>query len=146
MPANCPSCGREIKHRDRFCDGCGAFLDWEQGASPDSQLIPEVKPEAEEQRAGVQLQLSTDLIRVAPGNAESVTFIVRNLGTQVEEFRCAVAGPDWITAGPAGHVGLPRSGCHRHPAGGPAAPAQLGGGRHAVPADRHLDGARQHFR
>ncbi len=101
MPTNCPNCGREIGRRDRFCDGCGTFLDWDAGGSADSQLIPQGAPQPDEQRAGVQLQMKTDLIKVAPGSAESTTFTVKNLGTQVEEFRCAVTGPDWITAGPA---------------------------------------------
>ena len=101
MPANCPNCGREIGRRDRFCDGCGAFLDWDTGESAESQPIPQRAPQPDEQRAGVQLQIKTDLINVAPGSAESTTFTVKNLGTQVEEFRCTVIGPDWITAGPA---------------------------------------------
>ena len=43
---------------------------------------------ADDQRAAVQLQLKSDLIKVAPGGAESIAFTVKNLGTQVEEFRC----------------------------------------------------------
>ncbi len=101
MPANCPNCGREIGRRERFCDGCGAFLDWDTGGSTDNQLIPQGAPQPDEQRAGVQLQIKADLIKVAPGSAESTAFTVKNLGTQVEEFRCAVTGPDWITAEPA---------------------------------------------
>jgi hypothetical protein len=84
-----------------FCDGCGRYLDWDAEGSADSQLIPQGAPQPYEQRAGVQLQMKTDLIKVAPGSAESTTFTVKNLGNQVEEFRCAVTGPDWITSGPA---------------------------------------------
>jgi len=98
--ASCPHCGRETGSRDRFCDGCGAFLGWDAGDSADSQLLPQRATQRDDQRAGVQLQLKGDLIKVAPGNAESTTFTVKNLGTQVEEFRFAVTGPEWITAEP----------------------------------------------
>jgi hypothetical protein len=101
MPTSCPNCGREVGRGERFCDGCGSFLDWDTEGSADSQLAPQVAAQPDEQRAGVQLQLKPDLIKVAPGSAASTTFTVKNLGTQVEEFRCAVTGPDWITAGPA---------------------------------------------
>ena len=101
MPAACPNCGRETGRQDRFCDGCGAFLGWDAGESADSQLIPQQAPQQADQRAAVQLQIKSDLIKVAPGNAEATTFTVKNLGTQVEEFRFAVTGPDWIMVEPA---------------------------------------------
>ena len=100
MPAACPNCGRGINRGDQFCDSCGAFLGWDAGASAESQLLPQRGPQADDQRAAVQLQLQSDLISVAPGSAESTSFTVKNLGTQVEEFRFVVAGPEWIVASP----------------------------------------------
>jgi hypothetical protein len=41
------------------------------------------------------------MIKVTPGSAEAISFTVRNQGTKVEEFRCAVTGPAWIAAEPA---------------------------------------------
>ncbi len=100
MPATCPNCGREIGRRDRFCDACGAFLGWDEGASSaDSQLLQRPPPQ-DDQRAAVQIQLKSDLIEVAPGNAESTAFTIKNLGTQVEEFRFFVTGPEWIAVEP----------------------------------------------
>ena len=49
----------------------------------------------------MQVTLSSDLIEVAPGNAKSATFSIKNLGIQVEEFRLSVAGPEWIVVDPA---------------------------------------------
>ena len=98
--AACPNCGRGINRGDQFCDSCGAFLGWEAGASADSQPLPQSGPQADDQRAAVQLRLQSDLINVAPGSAESTSFTVKNLGTQVEEFRFVVTGADWIVASP----------------------------------------------
>ena len=97
----CPNCGQEIGRRDTFCDSCGAFLGWEQAVSAESQLLPVRGEPRRDQRAAVQIQLGSDLIAVAPGNAESTAFTVKNLGTQVEEFRFFVTGPEWILADPA---------------------------------------------
>ena len=101
MPAACPNCGRGVDRGDQFCDACGAFLGWDAGESADSQLLPQPAPQQDDQRAAVQLQLKSDLIKVAPGGAESTAFTVKNLGTQVEEFRCVVTGPEWIVVEPA---------------------------------------------
>ena len=101
MPATCPNCGRGIGRGDQFCDGCGAFLGWAEGESAESQLLPQGATQRDDQRAAVQFQLKSDLINVAPGNAESTSFTVKNLGTQVEEFRFFVTGPEWIAVEPA---------------------------------------------
>ena len=101
MPVTCPNCGRETERREKFCDACGAFLGWDAGQSADSQLFAPQAPQPDEQRAGVQIQIRNGLIEVAPGNAESTPFTIKNLGTQVEEFRFSVAGPDWLVAEPA---------------------------------------------
>jgi hypothetical protein len=102
MPNTCPNCGREIDRREQFCAECGAFL-WEgQGAPAETRVSPQGAPQrSDEQRAAVQLQLKSELIKVAPGSAESGAFSVKNLGTQVEEFRMLVTGPDWLTVEPA---------------------------------------------
>ena len=97
----CPRCGREAERREQFCGACGAFLGWDEGQPADDQLTPEQEPQKEEQRAGVQIRLENDLIRVAPGSAESTVFVVKNLGTKVEEFRFLVNGPEWVIAEPA---------------------------------------------
>jgi hypothetical protein len=101
MPVTCPNCGRETERREKFCDACGAFLGWDAGQSADSQLFAPQAPQPDEQRAGVQIQIRNDLIEVAPGNAASTPFTIKNLGTQVEEFRFTVTGPDWLVAEPA---------------------------------------------
>jgi len=97
----CPRCGREAERREQFCGACGAFLGWDEGQPADSQPIPKPEPQKEEQRAGVQIRLENDLIKVAPGSAESTVFVVKNLGTKVEEFRFLVNGPEWVIAEPA---------------------------------------------
>jgi hypothetical protein len=101
MSATCPNCGREIGPRDRFCDACGAFLGWDEGvpSSGDSQLLQR-PPQREEQRANVQVRIKDEQIAVTPGNAESTSFTVKNLGTQIEQFRCVVTGPEWIAVDP----------------------------------------------
>ena len=101
MPTACPNCGHGNDSRARFCDVCGAYLGWDAGEAPDSQVLPVAGRQRDEQRAGVQLRLESELIRVAPGGAESASFTVRNAGTQVEEFRPVVAGPGWLVAAPA---------------------------------------------
>jgi hypothetical protein len=101
MPATCPNCGRAVDRSSQFCDSCGAFLGWEEGETADSQLLRQSGPETGDQRAAVQLRLTSDVIQVAPGSAESTTFTVRNQGTQVEEFRFVVTGPEWIAVEPA---------------------------------------------
>src|SRR5271166_1045396 len=101
MPASCPNCGREIGRSDQFCDGCGAFLGWDAGESAESQLFPQRAPQPDDQRAAVQIRITSDLIKVAPGNAESTAFTIKNLGTQVEEFRFFLTGPEWIVVEPA---------------------------------------------
>jgi len=101
VPVTCPRCGREAERREQFCEACGAFLGWEEGQPADSQLLPKPQPQPEEQRAAVQLRLENDLIEVAAGSAESTVFVVKNLGTKVEEFQFSVAGPEWVTAEPA---------------------------------------------
>ena len=58
-------------------------------------------PRQDDQHAAVQLRIKSELIEVAPGNAESTSFTVKNLGTQVEQFRCVVTGPEWVLAEPA---------------------------------------------
>jgi hypothetical protein len=100
MPSACPNCGRGIEGREEFCNGCGAFLGWEDKGLAESQLLPPPAPQ-DDQRAAVQLQMKSDVIKVAPGSSESTTCIVKNLGTKVEEFRFVVAGPDWIIVEPA---------------------------------------------
>jgi hypothetical protein len=97
----CPRCGREAERREQFCGACGAFLGWDEGQPDDSQVLPKPEPQKEEQRAGVQIRLENDLIKVAPGSAESTVFVVKNLGTKVEEFRFLVNGPEWVIAEPA---------------------------------------------
>src|SRR5919108_3399849 len=102
MPVTCPKCGRETERREGFfCDGCGTFLGWEHGETADSQLYPPPEPQQGGQRAAVQVRLGGELIAVAPGNAESTTFTIKNLGTQVEQFRCVLTGPEWLAAEPA---------------------------------------------
>jgi hypothetical protein len=58
-------------------------------------------PQPEDQHAAVQVLLASNVISVAPGSAEATAFTVKNLGTQVEDFRCTVTGPPWIAADPA---------------------------------------------
>ena len=101
MGVTCPRCGREAERREQFCGACGAFLGWDEGQPADSQPIPKPEPQKEEQRAEVQIRLESDLIKVAPGSAESTAFVVKNLGTKVEEFRFLVNGPEWVIAEPA---------------------------------------------
>jgi hypothetical protein len=55
----------------------------------------------DEQRAAVQLQIKSDLVKVTPGSSESTTVSAKNLGTKVEEFRFDVHGPTWIVVEPA---------------------------------------------
>ncbi len=101
MPVTCPKCGRETGRQEKFCENCGAFLGWEEGESADSQVFPQQAPQqGGDQRASVRVQIKDDLIEVAPGNAESTTFTVKNLGTQVEQFRSVVTGPDWLAIEP----------------------------------------------
>ena len=38
---------------------------------------------------------------MAPGNAGSTAFTIKNLGTQVEQFRAVVTGPEWLAVEPA---------------------------------------------
>lgn len=101
MRSACPNCGRLIDGREDFCSGCGAFLGWEDKGSPESQVYLRPPAPPDDQRAGVQLRIDSDLIAVAPGGSESTTCTVKNLGTQVEEFRLVVTGPDWIIVEPA---------------------------------------------
>jgi hypothetical protein len=101
MPATCPNCGREIGPSDTFCDGCGRYLGWGEGPSPETVQVPVQPPQPGGSRAAVDVRLKSDLIEVAPGNAKSATFSVKNLGGQVEEFRLSVAGPEWIVVDPA---------------------------------------------
>jgi PASTA domain len=107
MPATCPNCGREIGRRDKFCDACGAFLGWDAGESADSQLFPQQAPQEDDQRANVRIEIRNDLIEVAPGNAESTAFTIKNLGTQVERFGFSLTGPDWLVVEPATVVVYP---------------------------------------
>jgi hypothetical protein len=107
MPATCPNCGREIGRRDKFCDVCGAFLGWDAGESADSQLFPQRASQEDDQRASVRIEIRNDLIEVAPGNAESTAFTIKNLGTQVERFGFSLTGPDWLVVEPATVVVYP---------------------------------------
>jgi hypothetical protein len=101
MPIACPNCGRGVDRGDQFCDACGAFVGWGAGGLAQSQQLPQREPQPDDQRAAVRLQLKSDLIKVAPGNAESTIITVKNLGTKVEEFRFVVTGPEWIVVEPA---------------------------------------------
>jgi hypothetical protein len=102
MPTTCPNCGHGTDRREQFCAQCGAFLGWDQGQPAESQVFRQDTPRPDAtQHAAVQLQLKSDLIKVVPGSAESAAFSVKNLGTQVEQFRVLVAGPEWLTVEPA---------------------------------------------
>jgi hypothetical protein len=102
VAVTCPSCGRENEGRESFCDSCGYFLGWAEGQPADTQqLEPQVPPRREDQRAGVQVRLGKDLIAVVPGGAESTAFVIKNLGTKVEEFGLSLTGPDWLAVDPA---------------------------------------------
>lgn len=101
MRSACPNCGRLIEGREDFCSACGAFLGWEDKGSAESQLYQRPPAPPDDRRAGVQLRIDNDLIAVAPGSSESTTCTVKNLGTQVEEFRLVVTGPGWIIVQPA---------------------------------------------
>ena len=70
-----------------FCDGCGRYLGWGEAPPPETIQVPTQPPQPGGPRATVQVTLSSDLIEVAPGNAKSATFSIKNLGIQVEEFR-----------------------------------------------------------
>lgn len=96
----CPSCGRRFDGREEFCAGCGAFLGWDASGAAESQLYPQ-PAQPDDQRAAVQLQIKSDLIKVTPGASESTTVTAKNLGTKVEELRFEVAGPVWIVIEPA---------------------------------------------
>ena len=101
MPATCPACGQEIGPRDVFCDGCGRYLGWAEGTPPETIQVPVQPPQPGGPRATVRVTLESDPIEVVPGNATSSTFSVKNLGSQVEEFRLSVTGPEWIVVDPA---------------------------------------------
>jgi hypothetical protein len=101
MPVTCARCGRESDRDNKFCDGCGAFLGWESQQSAESQLLDRPVQRPADQRAGVQIQIKNDLIQVVPGSAESTTCTVKNLGTQVEQFRFSMSGPEWLVVEPA---------------------------------------------
>lgn len=101
MPATCQNCGREIGPRDMFCDGCGRYLGWGERPPPQTVQVPAQPPQPGGQRAAVEVTLKSDLIEVAPGNAKTTGFTVKNMGNQVEEFRISVTGPEWIVADPA---------------------------------------------
>ena len=58
-------------------------------------------PSQDDQRAGVQIKIKNDLISVSPGNGQSTVVTIKNLGTQVEEFRFSVTGPQWLAVEPA---------------------------------------------
>jgi hypothetical protein len=96
----CPNCGRGIDGREEFCARCGAFLGWDAAGTAESQLYQQ-PTQPDDQRAAVQLQISSDLIRVTPGSSESTTVTAKNLGTKVEELRFEVTGPAWIVVKPA---------------------------------------------
>jgi len=66
----------------------------------ESQLVAQAPPQ-DDQRAGVQITIKDDLIEVAPGNAQSTVFTIKNPGTKVEEFRFSVTGPEWLVAEPS---------------------------------------------
>jgi len=100
MPATCQNCGREIGPRDVFCDGCGRYLGWGERPPPQTVEVPAQPPQPGGQRAAVEVTLKSDLIEVAPGNAKTTGFTVKNMGNQVEEFRISVTGPEWIVADP----------------------------------------------
>jgi PASTA domain len=101
VPFACPHCGREAERRESFCEGCGAFLAWDAGQVAESQVLAQEVPPQEDQRAAVQIKIKDGLIEVAPGNAQSTTFTIKNLGTQVEEFRFSLTGPEWLVVEPA---------------------------------------------
>jgi PASTA domain-containing protein len=82
-----------------FCDGCGRYLGWGEGPSTGTIHVP-VQPQPGA-RAAVDVTLKSDPIEVAPGNAKSASFTVKNQGSQVEEFRLSVTGPEWIVVDPA---------------------------------------------
>jgi hypothetical protein len=83
-----------------FCDGCGRYLGWGDGPAPETVQVPVQPPQPSGPHAAVDVRFKSDLIEVAPGNAKSATFSVKNLGNQVEEFRLSVAGPTWIVVDP----------------------------------------------
>jgi len=83
-----------------FCDGCGRYLGWGDGPAPETVQVPVQPPQPSGPHAAVDVRFKSDLIEVAPGNAKSATFSVKNLGNQVEEFRLSVAGPAWIVVDP----------------------------------------------
>ena len=64
-------------------------------------MFPQQPPQPDDQHANVRIEIRNDLIEVAPGNAESTPFTIKNLGTQVEEFHFILNGPEWITVDPA---------------------------------------------
>ena len=101
MGVTCSRCGRENEPGDSFCAFCGAFLGWEEGQPPETRQFTPQPAQPGDQSAAVQIQVKNDLIEVAPGNAESTAFTVKNLGTQVEEFRVLVTGPEWLAVEPA---------------------------------------------
>jgi hypothetical protein len=97
----CPRCGREAERREQFCGACGAFLGWDEGQPADSQVLPKPEPQKEEQREGVQIRLENDVIAVATGSTGSTDFVVKNIGTKVEEFGFSADGPEWLAVEPA---------------------------------------------
>lgn len=142
MPVTCPHCGSEAERRERFCEVCGAFLGWDAGQAAESQLFEEQVPSQDDQRAGVQIKIKNDLISVSPGNGQSTVVTIKNLGTQVEEFRFSVTGPQWLAVEPANGVGVSGTGGDGHGSGGPAAKPEFYGRRHTVPADCDVRAAR----
>ena len=142
MPATCPHCGREIGRRDKFCDGCGAFLGWDAGEPADSQVFPQQPPQPDDQHANVRIEIRNDLIEVAPGNAESTPFTIKNLGTQVEEFRFILNGPEWITVDPAAISVFPGDEATGTVQAAPPRKREFRRGRNTVPADRYIGSER----
>ena len=70
-------------------------------SSADSPGLLQPPPPQDDQRAAVQIQAQERPDRGGTGQRESTTFTVKNLGTQVEEFRLFVTGPEWIVVEPA---------------------------------------------
>jgi hypothetical protein len=101
MGGTCLHCGREHQGRESFCLSCGAFLHWDAGQLADSPRFVRQGTQPNNQRAAVQIRLENDLIVVAPGGAESTVYVIKNLGTKVEQFRLSVTGPDWLAVDPA---------------------------------------------
>ncbi|HEY7324209.1 MAG TPA: PASTA domain-containing protein [Streptosporangiaceae bacterium] len=100
MPATCPNCGKEIGPSDVFCRECDHYLGWGEGPPPQTVQVPAQPSQPGGQHAAVQVTLKSELIEVAPGNATSAGFTVKNLGSQVEELQFSVAGPEWIVVDP----------------------------------------------